>query len=145
MSLYFIVYAVVTLASRPYIGKLIDRHGYRIPAIASTLCTAGTLALIGVSNNEIMFAASGVLGGLGIGTAMGTFQAMAVANVEPWRRGVATSTYMTAFDLGIAIGSLAGGIIADFAGYTVMYFVVALFPIAASVISAVVVKGKASA
>ena len=82
----------------------------------------------------------GVLGGLGIGTAMGTFQAMAVANVEPWRRGVATSTYMTAFDLGIAIGSLVGGIIADLAGYTAMYFAVALFPIAASVLSAVVIK-----
>ena len=143
VSLYFIAYAVITLACRPYIGKLIDRHGYRIPAITSTLCTAGTLMLIGVSNNAFMFAAAGVLGGLGIGTAMGTFQAMAVANVEPWRRGVATSTYMTAFDLGIAIGSLAGGIIADIAGYTVMYFAVALFPIAASVVSAVVVKGKA--
>ena len=140
VSLYFIVYAVVTLASRPYIGKLIDRHGYRIPAIASTLCTAGTLMLIGVSSNVFMFAAAGVLGGLGIGTAMGTFQAMAVADVEPWRRGVATSTYMTAFDLGIAIGSLVGGIIADLAGYTVMYFAVALFPIAASVLSAFVIK-----
>ena len=140
VSLYFVAYAVITLACRPYIGKLIDRHGYRIPAITSTLCTAGTLMLIGVSSNAFMFAAAGVLGGLGIGTAMGTFQAMAVANVEPWRRGVATSTYMTAFDLGIAIGSLAGGIIAEAAGYTVMYFVVALFPIAASVLSALVVK-----
>lgn len=140
VSLYFIAYAVITLACRPYIGKLIDRHGYRIPAITSTLCTAGTLMLIGVSSNAFMFAAAGVLGGLGIGAAMGTFQAMAVANVEPWRRGVATSTYMTAFDLGIAIGSLAGGIIAEAAGYTVMYFVVGLFPIAASVLSALAVK-----
>ena len=47
---------------------------------------------------------------------------------------------MTAFDLGIAIGSLAGGIIAEAAGYTVMYFVVALSPIAASMLSALVVK-----
>ena len=48
VSAYFLVYAVVTLISRPYIGKLIDRYGYRAPAILSTLCTAGTLALIGL-------------------------------------------------------------------------------------------------
>lgn len=71
---------------------------------------------------------------------MSTFQAMAVASVEPWRRGVATATYMTAFDLGIAIGSLLGGAIVDIANYTTMYFVVALFPVAAGVISAVVIK-----
>ena len=140
VSAYFLVYAIVTLVSRPYIGKLIDRYGYRIPAILSTLCTAGTLALIGVSTNTLMFACAGMFAGLGIGTAMGTFQAMAVANVEPWRRGVATSTYMTAFDLGIAVGSLVGGFLADAVGYTFMYFTVALFPIAASIVSAVIIK-----
>ena len=137
---YFIVYAVVTLVSRPYIGKLIDRHGYRIPAMISTLCTAGTLVLIGLSSSVVMFAGAGVLGGLGIGTAMGTYQAMAVADVEPWRRGVATSTYFTAFDLGIAAGSLVGGMLVDVVGYMVMYFIMALFPVAASVVSAVVIK-----
>ena len=137
---YFIVYAVVTLVSRPAIGRLIDRFGYRVPAILSTLCTAGTLALIGASSNVFMFALAGVLGGLGLGTAMGTFQAMAVASVEPWRRGVATSTYMTAFDLGIAIGSLVGGLLANACGYSVMYFVMALFPLAACMLSFVLVK-----
>lgn len=140
VSAYFLVYAVVTLASRPLIGKLIDAYGYRIPAILSTLCTAGTLAVIGISSSLWMFGLAGVLGGLGIGTAMGTYQAMAVASVEPWRRGVATSTYMTAFDMGIAVGSLFGGVIADFSSYTIMYFAVALSPVVASVISAVVIK-----
>ena len=65
---------------------------------------------------------------------------MAVASVEPWRRGVATATYMTAFDLGIAIGSLLGGILADLVGYTVMYFVVAAFPIVATMVAAAAIK-----
>ena len=140
VSAYFIVYAIVSLASRPPIGMLIDRFGYRIPAILSTLCTACTLVLIGVSSNMVMFAGAGALAGLGIGTAMSTFQAMAVASVEPWRRGVATATYMTAFDLGIAIGSLLGGILADLVGYTVMYFVVAAFPIVATMVAAAAIK-----
>ena len=40
VSAYFVVYAVVSLASRPPIGMLIDRFGYRMPAILSSLCTA---------------------------------------------------------------------------------------------------------
>lgn len=140
VSLYFIVYAVVSLLTRPYIGRLIDRYGYRVPAILSSACTAGTLVFIGFSSNIWMFAGAGVLGGLGIGTSMGTFQAMAVASVEPWRRGVATSTYMTAFDTGIAVGSLLGGFLVDAFGYTVMYVAIALFPLAAGVVSAAVVK-----
>ena len=143
VSWYFVVYAVVSLASRPPIGMLIDRFGYRVPAILSALGTAATLVLIGLSSNAFMFAASGVLGGLGIGTAMSTFQAMAVASVEPWRRGVATATYMTAFDLGIAIGALLGGVLADLAGYTVMYLTIAIFPLAAAVVSAAVIKKSA--
>ena len=139
VSIYFLVYAIATLVSRPYIGRLIDRYGYRMPAILATLCTAATLAVIGVASSTLMFGIAGVLGGLGIGTAMGTFQTMAVASVEPWRRGVATSTYMTAFDTGIALGSLAGGVIAGAFGYTAMYFAVAAFPLVATVIALVAI------
>ena len=128
---YFVVYAITTVASRPIIGKIIDRRGYRGPSIFATLCTAATLALIGASNSLPMFCLAGALGGLGIGSAMGTFQAMAVATVPPWRRGVATSTYFVFFDLGIAIGSFTAGIIAGAVGYAAMFQIMAVFPILA--------------
>lgn len=140
VSLYFVLYAIITFASRPIIGRLIDQHGFRIPAMAAALCTAGTLVLIGAATSLPMFAIAGALGGLGIGTAMGTYQTMAVAGVEPWRRGVATSTYMTLFDIGIAIGAFVGGIIADAAGYSIMYYAVAVFSLAACFISLATVK-----
>ena len=131
ISLYFVVNAIVTLITRPGIGKLIDKHGYRIPGIASTLCAALTLVVIGFSHDTVTIAIAGALGGLGIGTAMSTFQAMAVAHVAPWRRGVATSTYMFGFDLGIAIGSLVAGALVAAFGYSTMYYIIALFPVAA--------------
>ena len=99
----------------------------------ATLCTAATLVLIGVSDSLPLFCVAGALGGLGIGSAMGTFQAMAVATVEPQRRGVATSTYFVFFDLGIAIGSFVAGIIAGTVGYTAMFMVMAIFPALACV------------
>ena len=130
---YFVVYAITTIVSRPFIGKIIDRRGYRGPSMFATLCTAATLVLIGVSDSLPLFCVAGALGGLGIGSAMGTFQAMAVATVEPQRRGVATSTYFVFFDLGIAIGSFVAGIIAGTVGYTAMFMVMAIFPALACV------------
>ena len=130
---YFVVYAITTVVSRPFIGKIIDRHGYRGPSVFATLCTAATLVLIGVSDSLPLFCLAGALGGLGIGSAMGTFQALAVAPVPPQRRGVATSTYFVFFDLGIAIGSFAAGIIAGVVGYTAMFEIIAAFPILACI------------
>ena len=137
---YFITYAICTLASRPIIGKLIDRYGYRVPSILAAFCTAATLVLIGFSNSALMFAFSGIFAGLGLGTTMTAFQAMAVASVEPWRRGVATSTFFTAFDIGIAIGSLLGGALVETLGYTAMYSIIALFPLAVAIISLFAIK-----
>ena len=37
-SLYFIVYAVATIITRPMIGKIIDTHGFFWPGVFSTLC-----------------------------------------------------------------------------------------------------------
>ena len=142
VSIYFITYAVVTLASRPLIGRLIDRYGYRMPSILSCLGTVLTLVFIGISHSTLMFACAGALAGLGVGTAMSVFQAMAVAAVEPWRRGVATSTYFIAFDIGIAIGSLIGGLIAGALGFTAMYIIVAVFPLAAGILSAALIKNR---
>lgn len=130
---YFVIYAIVTVVSRPVIGKIIDRTGYRGPSIFATLCTAATLVLIGLSNSLPMFCVAGVLGGFGIGGSMSTFQAMAVATVPPQRRGVATSTYFVFFDLGIAVGSFAAGIIAGTHGYLVMYEAMAVFPVLACI------------
>ena len=63
-------------------------------------------------------------------------QYVAILTAAEWEQQEA------AFDLGIALGSLVGGVLADMFGYTIMYFTVAIFPIAASVISAVVIKSE---
>lgn len=142
---YFVVYALTTIISRPVIGKIIDQRGYRGPSIFATLCTAATLMLIGASDTLPSFCLAGALGGLGIGSSMGTFQALAVATVPPYRRGVATSTYFVFFDLGIAIGSFLAGIIADAIGYAAMFETMAIFPILACVFFLVVGKQRLAA
>ena len=139
-SLFFVTYAVVTFVIRPMAGRLVDRIGYRLPCIVSSAFTVLTLVIIGFSTDTWMIVAAGVCSGLGVGTAMSTCHTMAVGRVEPHRRGVATSTYFTIFDIGVAAGSLFGGIAADAMGYSAMFLVMALFPLASFIVSVIAVR-----
>lgn len=140
--LYFTSYAVVTLISRPLTGKLIDAKGFWTPGLASLVCIILTLILIGLSHTLTMFILAGVLGGLGMGTAMGVFQTMAVSKVEPTRRGAATSTYMLGFDTGIGAGALIAGVIAGAIGYANMFYCMAAFPACALVLAFILGKQR---
>ena len=53
-SLFFTVYALTLLATRPMIGKLTDKYGFVKVAIPSVFMTACSLALIGISVNTVM-------------------------------------------------------------------------------------------
>lgn len=134
ISLYFTVYAIVTIISRPIIGRIIDKTGFYYPAIFSILGVIITLIVIAFSNNIIMFCVAGIFGGLGIGTGMGTLQTMAVSSVPAERRGVATSTFLFGVDAGITLGAAIAGVFADAFGYGTMYLIMAIFPAIACVI-----------
>lgn len=129
--LYFTVYAIVTIITRPVIGKMIDKIGFFLPGILSTLAVVATLVIISYSTNIVMFCIAGIFAGLGFGTGMGTLQTMAVAAVPPERRGVATSTFLFGLDMGIAAGAAVAGAIADTVGYASMYLTLTAFPIIA--------------
>jgi predicted MFS family arabinose efflux permease len=138
--LYFTVYAIATLISRPITGRIIDKKGFFVPGIVSTLGVVITLVLIALSSNIVMFSVAGVFAGVGLGTGMGTFQTMAVSSVPPARRGVATATFLFGLDAGIGVGAAAAGAIAGAIGYSNMYFVMAIFPAAA--FFALIILGK---
>lgn len=129
VSLYFVAYAVVCMLTRPVIGRIIDRKGFYIPGILAFIGVSLTMALIACSHSTLMFCVAGVFAGLGIGTAMGTMQTMAVVSAPAERRGVATSTYFLFFDVGVSTGSFLAGVLASSFGYANMYFSLTIFPI----------------
>jgi MFS family permease len=143
--LFFVVYAIVTIITRPIIGKMIDRVGYYMPGILAALGLAITMVLIAFSSNVFMFCIAGVFAGLGLGTGMGTLQTMAVAAVPKERRGVATSTFLLGFDAGIAAGATFAGLLADTMGYKGMYLVMALFPLTGCIVFIALGKKRISA
>jgi MFS family permease len=140
--IYFACYAIVTVLTRPSIGKIIDKNGFFMPGIFSIINIFLTLVIIGLAHSFLVFAIAGIFAGLGIGTGIGTIQTMAVSSVSPNRRGVSTSTFYFGFDAGIGAGAAIAGILATAVGYGNMYFTMTVFPIIALILFLVMGKER---
>ena len=129
IALYFVVYAVTNVVSRPIIGRWTDTKGFFYPGILSCVGFAASLVVIAFAYSTIAIVIAGVLVGLGLGTAMGVFQTMSVAIVPPTSRGAAMSTFLFLFNGGIALGALIAGLLLEPIGYTGMFLVMAGFAV----------------
>ncbi|MGD6817866.1 MFS transporter [Metabacillus sp. 84] len=120
-SYFFVVFAVVMLLSRPFVGRLFDRKGPAIVMIPSFIVFAAGMLLLSFTDTAWMLLMSGALIGLGYGSLVPCFQTLAIQRAHPSRSGHATSTFFTFFDIGIAGGSYILGMLATDLGYSSLY------------------------
>jgi len=85
------------------------------------LSTAGYLLFV-VSPNLWGYYLSSVLIGFGNGHLWPAFQNMIIAVARPYQRGTANSTLLTSWDLGLGLGILMGGVIAEHLGYDAAFW-----------------------
>ncbi len=121
IGLFFTVYALSLLISRPYFGKLSDRKGYSAAVLPGIIAVLITMLLLYFANSLSVFLVAGFIYGIGFGATQPVLQAMAVRNVPPERRGASNATFFVGFDLGIGVGSILWGIIAELVGYQTIY------------------------
>jgi len=124
IGLFFIVYAISIAVSRPILGRLADRHGYGIVIIPGLILCNLTLVIIFLAHTLPVFILAGVVYGVGFGAVQPTTQALSVSYVPPERRGAATATYFLFLDLGLGLGSVLWGFVAQYLGYELMYLTV---------------------
>ena len=72
---------------------------------------AGLLTLAAAHSIPVLLAAGGLYG-MGFGTTQPSLQAIVIHRVVPARRGAAMATFLIAYDLGLAIGSVVAGFLA---------------------------------
>lgn len=121
IGIFFTVYALTLLVSRPYFGRMADKKGFDYAMIPGFVCIALTMIILFFAQNIYFFLLAAVSYGIGFGATQPSLQAMAVYNVVPQRRGAANGTFMSGFDLGIGTGSIIWGLIAKVLGYSTMY------------------------
>lgn len=133
-SLFFVVYAVVLLISRPFTGKWLDQYGPNVISYPCIVLFAIGMFVLSQSSGAVTFLIAAGLIGLGWGTLFPTFQTIAIQNAEPRKRGLATATFLSIYDIGIALGSLFVGMVAAKMDYSTLYFLCTFYVLVGAVL-----------
>lgn len=123
-GLFFTAMALTTLAFRPLAGRLIDTHGQwgcKVIVLTGLTAIAGAMLLTVHISTSTYLIFSGLLYGVGFGFIQPSMLTLCLQSVPANRRGAANATYWTAFDIGVAVGSIVWGIIAQNWGYQLMF------------------------
>ena len=118
---FFILLAIGLILSRLASGQWLNR-GFvtRNIFVGMLMSLLGYLIFVGVRNEWGYYGAAVVLG-LGYGCICPAYQTMFINLAPNNQRGTANSTYLTAWDLGVGLGVLIGGQIADLTNYATVY------------------------
>ncbi len=116
-ALYFTVFSLAIVFTRPVVGRFADRTGYRrvfLPAVALVVVA---FSLLAVGGNRTLLITSAVLFGTGFGSAYPAFLGHVLKFVDENRRGAAFGSIIGMFDTGIGTGSIAMGWVVEHLGY----------------------------
>lgn len=128
ITLFYIFYAIATVTVRPLTGFFVDRYGNTIPAYLSLLSAVLSVLLMSTAQTLSILYIAGIFSGISTGVGMNALQTMALNGVSKRKKGLAMSTFLFGFDLGMALGAISAGIISKWLGYNAMFSTFALFP-----------------
>ena len=141
VSGFFVAYSATAIVVRTGFGHLIDQWGHRRVSIAVLALYAPVVFAVSQLDFFGLPLLGACLGGVH-GCFYPSFNAVVVAGASPGERGKVMSLFQAAFQVGMAGGGLGFGLLADAAGYPIVFqiaaagLVVALFVLLASAPSA---------
>ena len=122
-SMYFLIFSVGIAAARLTAGKVFDRKGPgRIITICIGLLIVG-FPLLAMAKDSALFYISALIIGFGNGVIFPTFQSMINNLADSLHRGAANSTLYTAVDLGMGLGMIMGGLIAQHISISAIFWI----------------------
>jgi MFS family permease len=116
-ALYFTVFALTIIVTRPFLGRYADRVGHVRLIVPCLIAIVAGVWLLTIVTTRLGFVASGVLFGLGFGSAYPIFVAHLMHHVAEHRRGATFGALIGAFDTGIGTGSIAVGWLSEHYGF----------------------------
>jgi len=144
IGIFFTLMAFGLVWSRILAGKKVDKGSLvKVISIGTFLCLIAVFALSGLKRFEIIhqsfliipvFYAVALLLGIGYGMMFPAYNTLFVNLAPHNRRATASSTYMTSWDIGVGLGLIIGGRIADTRGGFPLAFLVSAFAVVFSLI-----------
>ncbi len=127
IGLFFTVYSIILIVSRPGVGAISDRLSLKQVVYPTAVLLVVSLLICAYATSLWMFLVSAVIMGIGFGGSQPVIQAASIRYVSPDKRGAASGTYMMGTSLGFITGPLLGGIVSASLGYNTMFAVMAGF------------------
>lgn len=128
IGIFFTVYAITLLVTRPFIGRFGDRHGLVRVFLPALVCFAIAFMLISYATTLWMFLLAAFISAFGYGACQPSVQTLCMKLVPREKRGAGSSTNYIGQDLGNLVGPVIAGSIVESAGYSVMWRVM-LIPV----------------
>ena len=133
MGVFFSLMAVGLIGSRLFAGKLLDRGKMLfVIGYGTLICLLGFFMLAALKKVEIynpqlmlgLFYLVAVVLGVGYGMIFPAYNTLFVNLAQNNRRATASSTYLTSWDVGVGVGLVMGGTLADTGGGLPLAFLV---------------------
>jgi predicted MFS family arabinose efflux permease len=125
-SYFFVVFAILILVSRPFTGRVFDKHGEHHLVYPGLILFAVGMFVLSQSSQGASFLTSGGIIGLGYGALLPSLQTIAIQAAPMKHSALATGTFYVFFDSGYGVGSYLLGMIASSTSYGHMYFISAI-------------------
>ena len=123
-SIFFLIYSVVLVASRPIAGKIQDKNGDKIVCIIGIVAQTIGLFLIAYAPSTITVFICAVCAALGFGTLNSACTTIVTRNSSLNRRPYAISTFFIFCDGTMGFGpALLGSFVSASSGYAPIYFI----------------------
>lgn len=141
-GLFFTCMAIGMAVSRMFSGRQVDKGRttqvikiglYLVCICYFLLAACGTLIAYSELITTGLFFLIALILGVGFGTMFPAFNSLFVNLAPHNKRGTATSTYLTAWDLGIGIGLTAGGYLAQYTSFDTTYLVGACLTVVSTI------------
>lgn len=127
---FFVISTSGILVSRLTAGRIHDRIGPGYVIIPASIVLIITMLLLAIADSRAMIFTSAVLYGLSTGALFPSIQALAISAVHINQRTEATASFFNAFDIGIGVGSVCLGYVAEKLGsYNSVYWVAVLISV----------------
>lgn len=131
---FFLFLALGIILSRINAGKLMDRGYLHQSLIVSIILIIAGYVLFANFGNIYTYCAAAFVLGTGYGILFPGLQTIYINMAPHSKRGTANSTYLMGFDLGIGIGMLTGGYLAEHYSFKGMYYGAALLCVMALIL-----------
>jgi MFS transporter, DHA1 family, multidrug resistance protein len=140
----FALQTVTTLAVRPVIGFVSDRAGRRWVIVTGLTICGGAMLVVSMATNLAGTVTAIVMYAAGVATTTAATSAYITDITRRARYGAAHGVFGTIYDVGDAIGPIAGGLLVASLGYVSMFQVMSAVALVMAFVFAITSKATAA-